>query len=122
MGTAEDGSMLGRPLGEYARVRIWLEGLEKSWGADPESEQKEKLAVLERFCGFAGKDPDEIVAECLRPVDNGMEKIRYKARHAYIEQIEQFEASPGESRTTGNAVRSFFIHNGVAMGGRVLRG
>jgi hypothetical protein len=109
---------LERPIGDYERVRLWREDFEKSWGQGHDASVE--LSVLEAFCEFVGKDPDAIVADLLRPVDGGYEKIRYKERHRYIELIAEFEAKQ-ENRQAGNAVRSFLIHNGVAVGTRILR-
>ena len=111
---------LDRPIGQYERVQVWLRDYEESWGAaHPEAE--EQLRALERFCEYVAKDPDTICSECLRALDTGGERIRYRARHHYIAQIEAFEATPEGGRRAANAVRSFLIHNGIAMGGRVSR-
>jgi len=109
---------LEKPIAEYDRVRLWLEDFEKSWGERHDGSAE--LSALEAFCDFVGKDPDAIVADLLTPVEGGYEKIRYKARHRYIELISEFEANR-EGRQAGNAVRSFLIHNGVAVGTRILR-
>jgi hypothetical protein len=111
--------VLGKPIGEYGRVRLWVEDYEKSWGRG--QEDPAELSALEAFCEFVGKDPDAVVADLLAPVEGGYEKIRYKARHHYIELISQFEATNPGGRQAGNAVRSFLIHNGVAVGTRILR-
>jgi hypothetical protein len=109
---------LDRPMEQYERVRLWLRDYEESWGsADPQVEVS--LQALALFCAMVEKDPDVICGECLKPLEDGGEKIRYKARHFYIDQIEAFEQSPQGGRRAANAVRSFFIHNGIAMGGRV---
>jgi hypothetical protein len=110
---------LDRPIGEYARVKLWLEDFAKSWGEGHDGSAE--LSVLESFCDFVGKDPDAIVAELLAPVEGGYEKIRYKARHRYIELISEFEADNPGGRQAGNSIRSFLIHNGVAVGTRILR-
>jgi hypothetical protein len=109
---------LEKPIGEYARVQLWLEDFEKSWGKGHDG--SDELSALEAFCEFVDKDPDAIVAELLAPVEGGYEKIRYKARHRYIELISEFETKE-EGRQAGNAIRSFLIHNGVAVGTRILR-
>jgi hypothetical protein len=108
---------LDRPLEQYSRVQIWLRDYEESWGS-ANANTEEQLRALELFCVYVGKDPDTICSECLRALDEGGEKIRYKARHYYIAQIEAFESTPEGSRRAANAVRSFLIHNGIAMGGR----
>jgi hypothetical protein len=112
--------MLERPLLDYWRVQQWLDDFEKSWGPNQRGHDLQ-LAKLEQFCEFVGKNPDEIISECLRPVGDGQETIRYKVRHFYIDRIKEFEALPEVGRQGGNSIRSFLIHNGVSMGGRVLR-
>ncbi len=109
--------MTQKPIGEYARVEMWLADFEKSWGNGHDAPVQ--VSALEAFCAFVGKDPDAVVADLLAPVEGGYEKIRYKARHRYIQLISEFEATAG--REAGNAVRSFLIHNGVAVGTRILR-
>lgn len=101
----------------YASVKAWREDYIRTWGSsDPELPQR--LRVLEGFCAFVGKDPDAMVSECLREVDEG-KRIRPKARRRYMDAIRDFEAEQA-SRIAGNVVRSFFIHNGVAMSADVL--
>lgn len=113
--------MFERPIEEYARVKVWLDDFEKSWGDPTGDPRAADLAVLRAFCEFVGKDPDAVVADLLREVEGGYEKIRYKARHHYIELIAQFEAADPGGRQAGNVIRSFLIHNGVAVGTRILR-
>jgi hypothetical protein len=111
---------LERPIEEYQRVKVWLDDFEKSWGGGQDQSAVE-LPALEAFCEFVGKDPDAVIADLLTPVEGGYEKIRYKARHRYIQLISEFEATNPGGRQAGNAVRSFLIHNGVAVGTRILR-
>lgn len=112
---------LEKPIEEYQRVRVWLEDFEKSWGDGSRADPSAELAILAAFCEFVEKDPDAVVADLLAPVDGGYEKIRYKARHRYIELISEFEAASPAGRQAGNTIRSFLIHNGVAVGTRILR-
>jgi hypothetical protein len=109
---------LDKPLTRYQRVEMWLRDYKESWGTeDPELDAN--LRALAQFCAMVEKDPDTICNECLRPMEGGGERIRYKARRYYIEQIEAFERTHEGGRRAANAVRSFLIHNGIAMGGRV---
>ena len=108
--------MNDRQTESYRRVALWMDDYRRSWGDQPD-EPAIKLEHLDAFCGLAGKNPDEIIDDCLRQVEGGYETIRYKARHRYIDLIAEFERERG--RDAGNTIRSFFIHNGVAMGGRV---
>jgi hypothetical protein len=104
------------PLSEYETVEAWCNGLREQWGEEPDMTQR--LGVLERFCAFAGKDPDAIIAECTRHVESG-KRIRIKARREYTQKITEFqEAEGGDARAqarTGNTLRSFFIYNGIFM-------
>ena len=105
---------MNHPLQKYKSIGTWIEDYQKQWENDPELESK--LNALQRFCQFVGKDPDSIINDCLAQVDDGM-RIRTKQRRMYTESIKVFESSfeAREGRKWGNCVRSFFIHNGVAM-------
>jgi len=102
------------PLEKYKYVKTWMDEYKKRWQDD--SELEFKLDALQRFCDFVGKNPDSMIEDCLKQLDAGM-KIRTKQRKSYIESIKLFENSMEaiEGRKCGNCVRSFFIHNGVAM-------
>jgi hypothetical protein len=101
---------------EYATAQQWLKGLEAQWGETPD--MSARFEMLGRFCTFAGKDPDEMVAECTREVESG-KRIRIKARREYTEKIAEFQAtvegSARQQSRAANLVRSFFIHNGIFM-------
>ncbi len=74
--------------------------------------------MLEAFCRFAGRTPDELIAECSREVEGG-KRIRIKKRREYTEKIAEFQRSvdggPRDQTRAGSIVRSFFIHNGIFM-------
>jgi hypothetical protein len=102
----------------YESTRRWLASRASLWGSNSDGE--EILENLAQFCEIAGKNPDDMVDECLRrSVEGGPFVLRTRARRAYIDRIEKFEADTG-SRDAANAVRSFFIHNGVAMSPSIL--
>jgi hypothetical protein len=107
---------LDKPILEYATVETWRSGLREQWGEEPDL--TDRLATIERFCDFTGKDPDSMIAECTREVESG-KRIRIKGRREYSEKIAEFQASEGgttsEQRKTGNLVRGFFIYNGIFM-------
>lgn len=92
-------------------VQRWLDQL-----TDPEPVRQEKLEVLEKFCSFCGETPDALIATLFRPTDDGP-RINLKRRRQIIEWIESFEPEHG-GRATGNLIRSFLIHNGVALTSR----
>lgn len=100
-----------------ASVQTWLQGLADQSGVSRD-EGRARVAVLRAFCATIEKEPDEIIAECLREVDGG-KKIRAKGRRFYADRISEFESRidgpPGEQRQQGNYIRSFLIHNGVLL-------
>jgi hypothetical protein len=108
---------LAKPLAEYESVRTWLNGLREQWGQEPD-DWDARLAALEGFCAHVDKDPDAMVAECLRETEAGR-RISVKGRRFYDGKIAEWQASlPGDGREqgrAGNAVRSFLIHNGIFM-------
>ena len=83
---------------------------------DPEEARHDKLVVLEDFCRFCGETPDALIASLFRPTEDGP-RINLKRRRQIVEWIDGFEAEHG-GRATGNIVRSFLIHNGVALTAR----
>jgi len=98
-------------------VQTWLDGVHEQSGVSPEADVK-RVQVLEEFCTRIGKQPDEIIDDCLRDVDGG-KKIRVKGRRFYADKISEFEqqaeGTSGERRQKANYVRSFLIHNGVLI-------
>lgn len=100
-----------------ASVQTWLQGLAEQSGVSRE-EGRARVVVLRAFCAAVEKEPDEIIAECLREVDGG-KKIRAKGRRFYADRIGEFESRvdgpPGKRRQQGNYIRSFLIHNGVLL-------
>lgn len=107
---------MAEEIADYDSVRQWARGLKEQWGDEPDMEQR--YAVLQRFAGFAGKDPDTMIAECTRDVESG-KRIRIKGRREYSTLIAEFqstvEGAPREQSRAANFVRSFFIHNGIFM-------
>ena len=107
-----------RPLLEYAAVQTWMDGLRQHWGGDPANDDPERLPILEAFCDYARRDPDQIIAETTMLKD-GERRIRTKGRAKYAALIEEWQAGLEGSRLKrgkwGNTVRSFLIHNGVLL-------
>ena len=107
---------LEKPIADYETVQTWRSGLQEQWGED--LDMALRSSALDRFCDFAGKDPDALIAECTREVESG-KRIRIKARREYSEKIAEFQAASGSTplaqRKLGNTIRSFFIHNGIFM-------
>jgi hypothetical protein len=115
--TIDDQPQL-RPMADYATVQTWLDGLRQHWGGDPETEDPERLPILEAFCIFASVDPDRIIKETTM-IKDGEKRIRIKGRERYAGLIDDFQAQVEGSRFKkgkwGNTVRSFLIHNGVLL-------
>ncbi|HXK33401.1 MAG TPA: hypothetical protein VNM91_05215 [Dehalococcoidia bacterium] len=107
-----------RPMLEYAAVVTWLEGLKQHWGGDPANDDPERLPILEAFCRFVNRDPDQIINETTMLKD-GEKRIRIKGRERYANLINEFQDTVEGSRFKkgkwGNTVRSFLIHNGVLL-------
>ena len=107
-----------KPMLEYEAVRTWLDGLRQHWGGDPANDDPERLPMLEAFCRFANRDPDQIIQETTMTKD-GERRIRTKGRERYAALIDTWQASIEGSRIRkgkwGNSVRSFLIHNGVLL-------
>jgi len=108
-------------IAQQQAVQTWYNYYSQHWG--PPKDWQFKLQALARFCQWVGKGPDELVADCLREVEGGFKRIRAKRRRFYMAKIKEFEEGIGglQGRQWGNAVRSFFIHNGVAMSADILR-
>ncbi len=107
-----------RPMLDYAAVRTWLDGLRQHWGGDPATDDPERLPVLEAFCRYANRDPDQIIKETTM-IKDGERRIRIKGRNKYAALINEWQAGVEGSRIRkakwGNTVRSFLIHNGVLL-------
>jgi hypothetical protein len=99
-------------------VRRWFASRLGLWGRGSVTDDLGE--TLARFCTVVGKTPDEMIDDCLKPgKDREIFTLRTRARRGYMDQIERFEAETG-SRDQANVVRSFFIHNGVAMNPSIL--
>jgi hypothetical protein len=107
-----------KPLLEYASVRTWLDGLRQHWGGDPLNDDPERLPMLDAFCRYANRDPDQIIKETTM-IKDGEKRIRIKGRERYSKLIDEWQATIEGSRIRkgkwGNTVRSFLIHNGVLL-------
>lgn len=107
-----------RPLTEYASVQTWLDGLKQHWGGDPVTDDPERLPMLEAFCVYANRAPDQIIKETTM-IKDGEKRIRLKGRERYSKLIDGWQATIEGSRIrkgkAGNTVRSFLIHNGVLL-------
>jgi hypothetical protein len=113
-------------VGAFASIQRWLEAHGSHWSRTAaEAERLRKLEVMRRYCEFAERDPDALVGNLLRQTPTGA-RIWLKRRRAEMARIDEFEAmvapdDPRSGRETANVVRSFFIHNGVALSATPLR-
>ncbi|MBA4181682.1 MAG: hypothetical protein C0506_13920 [Anaerolinea sp.] len=99
-------------------TRRWFSSLLDLWG--PSAVRPGLVETLARFCTVVEKTPDEIIDECLRATTGGDTFVlRTRARKQFMDQIDQFENQTA-SRDEANVVRSFFIHNGIAMNPSIL--
>ena len=100
-------------LESLATVRTWIEGMEKQWGEPLSSNERAgKLKSLADFVDFVGRNPDEIISECLI-VRGETLKISVKGRRMYSDKIAQFQEQLG--LVHANNVRSFLIYNGILL-------
>src|SRR5690349_10711492 len=99
--------MMSDEISTYHTVKTWM-------GSAGFDESDERLALLSEFCDLVERNPDEMISECLRVVQEGQFKLRGKTRRHYVERIDEFEDAH-RGRAHGNVIRSFFIHNGVPI-------
>jgi len=128
--TTEAGPEFSLPedIGELPEVKHWLESQARLLNrSQEEADRRRKLDTLRSFCVIQQIDPDALVRSLFRPTPEGP-RIKLKRRRIVMEQIAEFEAKAREetqdvrrARDTGNVVRSFLIHNGVAMSAPVVR-
>lgn len=113
-------------VGGYASVQHWLQAHGRQWRRSvEEAERRHRLETLLRYCEFAERDPDALVGNLLRDTPTG-KKIWLKRRRAEMARIEEFETivadgDPRRGREAGNIIRSFLIHNGVALSATPFR-
>jgi len=98
----------GKPLSDYSSVSCWM----GSAGTDPIRARlrRRELAVLTDFCNHQQVDPDTMIATATadRDVKNGyMRSLKQWVKSYAPEGRERHEAE--------NAVRSFFICNGLRV-------
>jgi hypothetical protein len=120
--TAEpvEGGLAAEAMAGQASVAAWLRAFRAHWNvSQDDAETRAKLETLARFCVFSDRQPDELVSSLFRQTPEGP-RIRLKRRREVMAMIQEFEREHG-GRTAGNTVRSFLIHNGVALSAPPLR-
>lgn len=110
---------------DYETVEKWAKATGQH--AQPPETRAHQLEVLANFSDFAGKTPDELAAYCfLRKKDTGVRFVSTKRRIAMNTTIDEFVEAQGwvdkEAVVNANIVRSFLIHNGVFIQGKLWRG
>jgi hypothetical protein len=83
--------------------------------------------ILDDFCAFTGRSPDELVAFCfLRKKATGERFVSVKRRVTMNEWIDAFVREQGwtgkDAVANANVIRGFLIHNAVLIQGPVWRG
>jgi hypothetical protein len=113
-------------LAGYRTVQTWLKNVHHQSPASITTDE-DRLSTLLKFCSFAEKDPDTIIAECFRTQKEGdvWKHIKFKTRRTYTALINQAEEQLFDGGTAGrqrgSIIRSFFIHNGVFLQAEPLR-
>lgn len=117
--------MTSQGIESQASVKQWMAG--SALAQDPAEVRGQKLRILADFCAKVDKSPDELVAFCiLRKKATGERFLSVKRREAINGWLDEFTAEQGwtgkQAVVNANVVRSFLIHNGVLIQGRVWRG
>ena len=106
-------------------VRRWFASAGHHRQAEPV--QESYLRILFDFCTHRETTPDDLVAFCyLRRRASGERFVSVKRRTTVNEWLEDFVDTQGwsgkEAVVNANVVRSFLIHNGILIQGRVWTG
>lgn len=117
--------MTSQDIESQASVKQWVAG--SVLGQDPAEVREQKLSILAGFCAKVEMAPDELAAFCiLRKKATGERFLSVKRREAINNWLDEFAVEQGwtgkEAVVNANVVRSFLIHNGVLIQGRVWRG
>lgn len=117
--------MTSQDIESQASVKQWVAG--SVLGQDSAQVRELKLRILAGFCAKVEMAPDELAAFCvLRKKATGERFLSVKRREAINGWLDEFAAEQGwtgkEAVVNANVVRSFLIHNGVLIQGRVWRG
>jgi hypothetical protein len=98
----------------YKSVQAWFKELRSRY-KDP-NEINLRLELLNKFCEFVAKNPDELVNEVY---NFDTHKPKLKSRDYYNQKINEFiESLDGISSVReiyGNMLEGFFIFNGIKM-------
>lgn len=106
-------------------VQRWLRGA--GHDKQPSESQQRFLGIVREFVDFVGKSPDQLVEFCfLRKRETGERFVSLKRRTVVNDWIDEFVRSKcwvgKDAVANANIVRSFLIHNGVLIQGKVWKG
>jgi len=106
-------------------VRRWFASAGHDRQAAPV--QQRYLRILDDFCARCQTTPDDLVAFCyLRRRASGERFVSVKRRATVNEWLGEFVKEQGwtgkDAVVNANVVRSFLIHNGILIQGRVWTG
>lgn len=95
---------------EYQSIRYYEALLD-----DLDSRERDRrLAIVEEFCAFVDRTPDQMAAEIY-----DRETHKYRKRGFYTERVrafsEQLDVARNLQLARGNIIRSFFIANGSRL-------
>ncbi len=111
-----------KAIARVAPVKLWIEEVGLA-GKGHEAERAGYVRDLAAFCRFAGSGPKEVLESCFRKTKFGDLAISAKGRREITAQIDGYVESLGlagrDAAVAGNRIRSFLIHNGVYMQGKV---
>jgi len=98
----------GKPLTDYSSVACWM----GSASSDPIRARirKRELVVLADFCDYQQNDPDTIIAAARADRDVKNEYMR-----SLKQWVAKYKPAGRERHEAENAVRSFFIANGMRV-------
>jgi hypothetical protein len=112
-------------LRAHDRVKAWFAGAHHD--EQPDAQQDRYLEILAGFLSHVDHTPDELVAFCfLRKKDTGERFLSQKRRVEVNEWIAGHVDARGwvakEAVANANVIRSFLVHNGVLIQGKVWTG
>lgn len=97
----------------HKSVQIWLKELRARYSTD---EINQRLELLDKFCDFVERNPDELVNEIYNFETH---KTRLTKRDYYNSKINEFieelEGTHSVKDNFGNILDGFFIYNGIKM-------
>jgi integrase len=99
-------------LEKYKSVADWLRGLKGN--LDPHSTRYCWLHHLKRFCGWIGKNPDQLIEERklqLQSNDEGVRHMAEKNLQDFLNYLEEQNLSPNTRKSYFMAIRNFYKRN-----------